>query len=293
MSFQGWEQDPEDREMIAVHRDIFPNFYSVPTPHLDRQFLKEIREFLLNGLARFRWLLVGLHQDSGDMVSAFAQWRRWRRDRYGDFPSDNPASYYAGPAFYSEFMEFLRSTYLGSALAPEVISGLLDYADAFNPRSPAARAEITGGAGSRRRQGGAIFDGLIGPDVIPVVRDGVRITPLQSDYLRIIDGLREKLPLKSISTEGSATVATADLEGAGAQVLQLSPHSSEILSLCDGMSTVAEVGGKYRLLHEEVDGVPAELACVVGIEVLRRQGLVSLYCEAAPPPDLKQRTLST
>src|ERR1043165_6160396 len=98
--------------MIAAHRDIFSNFYSVPTPHLDRPFLKELREFLMNGMSRFRWLLVGLHQDGGNMVGVFAAWRRWRNERKGPFPGNNPTVYYAGPAFHSEFIEFVRTSYL-------------------------------------------------------------------------------------------------------------------------------------------------------------------------------------
>jgi len=41
MSYQGWRQDPVDREMIQAHADIFPNFYSIPTAHLDRRYVKE------------------------------------------------------------------------------------------------------------------------------------------------------------------------------------------------------------------------------------------------------------
>ena len=65
MSHQGWRQDPVDREMIQEHRDIFANFYSLPAPGLQRAYLRELRDFLLNGAVRFRWLMAALHQDSG------------------------------------------------------------------------------------------------------------------------------------------------------------------------------------------------------------------------------------
>ena len=61
MSHQGWRQDPIDRDMIQQHADIFPNFYSIPTPALSRAWLRELREFVLNGSVRFRWLLIALH----------------------------------------------------------------------------------------------------------------------------------------------------------------------------------------------------------------------------------------
>jgi radical SAM superfamily enzyme YgiQ (UPF0313 family) len=272
MSFQGWEQDPEDRIMIAAHREIFCNFYSVPTPYLDRQFLKELREFLLNGMSRFRWLLVGLHQDVGHIVDLVAKWRSWRRETKG---GDSPAAYYASPQFHAEFLEFLRKDYLAVAKAPAVVSGLLDYAADFDPNVEEIREVDCAHAEIKD------FGGMIRMDVTPVVSPDVRITAVQSDYRRIIEALRSKSPLDRIDVGSSATLATADCDF-GAKVLQLSRHSTELLTLCDGSSTVADIGEKYRLLHQEVEGVPAKLACLVGIELLRRQGLVMLISNLTP-----------
>src|ERR1041385_1252345 len=78
MSYRGWRQKPEDHAMIAAHPEIFSSFYSIPLPHLDREFVKELRDFLLNGQRAFRRLLLGLHQDSGDIVDVFQQWQEWR-----------------------------------------------------------------------------------------------------------------------------------------------------------------------------------------------------------------------
>src|ERR1700756_120213 len=63
VSHQGRRQDHADVEMIAAHPDIFPNFYVVPTPHLERTRLFELREFMLMALARFRWILVAIDQN--------------------------------------------------------------------------------------------------------------------------------------------------------------------------------------------------------------------------------------
>src|SRR5215467_3000007 len=41
MSYRGWRQEPQDHAMIAEHPEIFSSFYSVPLPHLEREFLKE------------------------------------------------------------------------------------------------------------------------------------------------------------------------------------------------------------------------------------------------------------
>src|SRR2546423_86514 len=69
ISFHGWEQDPEERAMIIDHPELFPNFYAVPTRWLERQYLREVREFMLHGIAKTRWLMVLLHRETGDLLS--------------------------------------------------------------------------------------------------------------------------------------------------------------------------------------------------------------------------------
>src|SRR5262249_24354495 len=39
MSYRGWQQEPEDHALIAGYPEIFSSFYSVPLPHLDREFV--------------------------------------------------------------------------------------------------------------------------------------------------------------------------------------------------------------------------------------------------------------
>jgi radical SAM superfamily enzyme YgiQ (UPF0313 family) len=43
VSHQGRNQDEADLELIRRHPEIFPNFYLIPTPHLDRKSLIELR----------------------------------------------------------------------------------------------------------------------------------------------------------------------------------------------------------------------------------------------------------
>src|SRR5437016_4885386 len=51
ISHQARRQDRADIEMIIAYPEIFPNFYVIPTPHLERDRLFELREFMLMGLA--------------------------------------------------------------------------------------------------------------------------------------------------------------------------------------------------------------------------------------------------
>jgi hypothetical protein len=82
----------------------------------------------------FRWLLIGLHQDSGNLLDVFNQWREWRSRNKGPMPDDNVRFYYTQPAFHREFLEFVRSRYLSvSSRARVAISTLADYEATFAP----------------------------------------------------------------------------------------------------------------------------------------------------------------
>jgi radical SAM superfamily enzyme YgiQ (UPF0313 family) len=115
MSYRGWDQGTEEKKMIAEHPDIFPNFYSVPTPFLDHEFLKELRDFLLNGIRTARPLLLELRLAGADMLSVFEDWRAWRQNGEADLSRDDLAAYYAGDSFPHDLFEFVETQYLSQS----------------------------------------------------------------------------------------------------------------------------------------------------------------------------------
>ncbi len=120
MSYRGWDQGPKEKKMIAEHPDIFPNFYSVPTPFLDYEFLIELRDFLLNGTKTARRLLLQLRLAGADMVYVFGEWRDWRRANKGDLAGNDLAAYYAGDVFPQDLFEFVRAQYLSQSAVAKV-----------------------------------------------------------------------------------------------------------------------------------------------------------------------------
>src|SRR6478752_550555 len=127
MSYRGWRQELEDHAMIAAHPEIFSSFYAAPLPHLDREFLKELRDFLLNGMRAFRKLLLGLHQDSGNVVDVFQQWQEWRAGNGIQFSNGDRTVYYAQSQFPADFICFVRQDYIPASKAPLAITALADY----------------------------------------------------------------------------------------------------------------------------------------------------------------------
>jgi hypothetical protein len=127
MSYRGWPQESPDHALIAGHPEIFSSFYSVPTPALDHEFVKELRDFLLSGMRAFRRLLLGLHQDSGSVVDVFQQWQHWRVENGVRFASDR-TSYYTQKSFPKDFLCFVGQHYIPVASkAPVAMTALLEY----------------------------------------------------------------------------------------------------------------------------------------------------------------------
>ena len=122
MAYRGWDQGPEEKKMIAEHPDIFPNFYSVPTPNLDQEFLKELRDFLLNGIKTARRLLLELRRAGADMLVVFEEWRAWRGNNKAGLRRDGLAAYYASDSFPHDLLEFVETQYLSESKAAAKVS---------------------------------------------------------------------------------------------------------------------------------------------------------------------------
>jgi radical SAM superfamily enzyme YgiQ (UPF0313 family) len=286
MSFQGWNQDTRDRELIQKYPDIFPNFYSVPTPYLDRKFLKELREFILNGMGSFRWLFVGLHQDSGNLLTVFTLWRNWRQENKGAFPEGNIASYYANLLFRREFVEFVRSRYLdGHARAPVALRALLDYDASFLADTEENRSTAEQDVPSDL----SVYRQPIGMADTPELAKGIRVTKLEVDYRKIVQCLRrqgrlDRVPARTVSVVTRPTVMSV---GSRTEIVQLTELSAQLMALCDGKRTVADIVHEFGTDRPEIDGVPVDKVCRLGLELLRQQHLVTVRAAASYLPQLE------
>ena len=256
MAYQGWRQDPADRELIAAHPEIFPNFYSVPTPGLDRRHVKELRDFILNAMVRFRWLLVALAQHRGGLPRVFEEWKTWRLEvlKKG-FASDSESIlYYSKIEFRRDFLEFVRSECLPTmGRATPALSTLLAY------------------------EGSLDIDAAIAPeglDGAPRLAQGLHVVELDSDYKEIIGRLRESASLDQVPAR-AVVVAIRQNAGKRFEVVQLSDLAGQILRLCDGRRSVAEIGDLLSLRGEDTAGVPPAKACAFALELLRHEGLIA------------------
>jgi hypothetical protein len=277
MSYQGWRQDPADRAMIKSHPDIFPNFYAVPTPWLDRQYLKELRDFILNGIQELRWLLVALHQRTGDLTRVFDEWRSWLSLRHdvGSECHHDSSLYYSKTEFRRDFLEFVRSCYLKDknkgSLAVAALIEYEEHALATVRNSPPSGPD---GPAPEAAEGPK----TIGPDVIPHLAKGVSTVHLDADYKKIIQCLRRKGRLDRVPAR-PVVLVTRESQDMRTEVLQLSPLSARLLALCDGSRSVKQISDVFSS-GGEIDGIPPDKACIFGLEMLRLQSLIV----ASPQP---------
>jgi radical SAM superfamily enzyme YgiQ (UPF0313 family) len=277
MSYRGWQQEPRDHAMIAEHPEIFSSFYSVPLPYLEREFLKELRDFLLNGMRAFRRLLLGLHQDSGNVVDVFQQWQEWRTRNGAHFPNSDRTAYYAQSGFAADFLRFVRLHYIpASSKAPLAITTLVEYEAALLGRDhDSHEADVIRPSQEQASHGMDDGEELLTPDSRPHLLPGINVIKVPADYQEIVRRLRQKGPLQDIP-DHPVKLAIRRTPAGPAEVRQLSPLSAELLDLCEDGLTVQEIAGEFLLRQIEVSGISADKLCLAGIEILRQQRLIAL-----------------
>lgn len=259
MSRQGWNQDAADRDLIEHFPDIFPNFYGLPTA-LGRNYLGELIDLFMNGLVRFRWLLLALHQESGNLLKVFDAWLAWRQ------PIENPSKYYATVKFTQDFQRFLREVYLKEMCTDSImVAGLLECQEALG----AALSQDS----SERAQGAGVSAVSIGPDSVPRLARGVRALHVAADVRGIMDCLRAKTKpgARSLARQ---TLVTRETAPGQADLLHVPPMSAQILNACDGRRSVREIVQEFCSRNSAVDEMPPEKICLHGMKLLCEDGLI-------------------
>ncbi len=267
LTFQNWLQDSADYRLIQEHPQVFADFFAIPTPFLDRHYLMELRDFFTYGTARFRWLVIALHQHSGDLVAVFDRWRQWRGEHRATTRAD--AQYYASDAFRGEFLELVESAYLedddAEALA---VATLLEYElelERVGERSASSQLALPATGG----------EPLVDLRMVPRVAPGVVLVRLSADYQGVIDCLRNRKSPRDVPRR-PVVVADRQAPDESAEVLQLTPLSAALIELCNGARTAADIATLFPGLQDGLDRFPPEAACLFALGELARQGLIVL-----------------
>jgi len=133
----------------------------------------------------FRWLLVALHYDSGDLVQVFDKWRGWRTEKQVNEPLDSIelSIYYGKIEFCRDFLEFIKSSYIGPrAKTRRALSALVEY--------EVALAEDLDEAPAQESAQSVPQPLALEPDLVPCLAEGVRLIQLEVDYKRMVRSLK-------------------------------------------------------------------------------------------------------
>ena len=265
VSHQGRHQDRADVEMIVAYPDIFPNFYVIPTPGLERDRLFELREFTLMGLARFRWMLVAIHQRTSGILDFFTAWRGYRLRILPALGPSDLRQYYRTDNFRTDFADFVRTHKAGKA---PVVKALLDYEDALG-RSAAADTR-TVPAGDLLSPGAAL-----GPNDMPVRGNRIFVFELAHDIQRIIDAL--KLQQKPVQFRGRYFYVTRPLSAASSRIDQISNWMAYLLRLCDGRRSVNAIVRQLSAQLPEIQKSFREYVCMRLLQGAENERFIEVY----------------
>lgn len=215
MSHQGLGSSEQDLDLIRTYPDIFPNFYMIPTPSLERETLFELREFLGMAVEHFRWLLCAIAQ-SEDILQFHESWQAWRLLHCAPMTKSDLRRYYASHNCRSDFLEFVRTSF---ADRNDVVMTLVQVQQALNLSSTTAigtDAATPFAPSSPREEREAAY-----------LAPGVTLLDLGFDLAALVRSL----------TEGSSShlecnrshYATQISPGGGSTLVQISPFLSDAL----------------------------------------------------------------
>jgi len=263
MSYQGWRQDPCDKDLIASHPDVFANFYGVPAPALDRARLKHVRGFVLHALQRFHWVTVALHQSRGGIQAVFEAWEEAFPAQ--EMSGDERERYYASADFRTDFTQFVRRKYLCSDESDGSLEALLQLGESISSSRPDRyplpdpQARETSAELPPRR-------------IVPLLRPEVRVFDLDVDIGAIFEALRRGDGLPRASAR-QMTLATRARRPTVTDIMELTPLSASFLKLCDGR-TLDRVAAELEF-DGELESLGREQVAALTFEELRGQRLLT------------------
>jgi radical SAM superfamily enzyme YgiQ (UPF0313 family) len=262
MSHQGRTQNEADRALIRRYPQIFPNFYLLPAPGLDRAFCIELREFLRYGEERLRWLLTALHRSGTGILDIFSDWRKRRIELHPDLVGGDLRHYYMRRLFADEFVGFVRRSL--PYFRNPAVEALVSWYDGFieeatrDARLPREHPQVSGPAL---------------PGDLPVRMPGLHVLELDWDIQGVIDSVKRAEPMPQ--TRSRKFYRTAEIERGASRLIEITPLVARALRTCDGRQTVEEFIATISECFEGAFELRRQAAeCL--LEKMRQKGFIEL-----------------
>jgi radical SAM superfamily enzyme YgiQ (UPF0313 family) len=265
MSHSARRQNPEDIELIRKYPDIFPNFYLLPTTHLDRAFLLELREFLFMAEDRFRWLLGAVDQATSGILDVVAAWMDYRKSVFSTAIGHDLRRYYQTTAFRCDFFDFLRSHDAGRD--PKV-SALLDFYERLDMSRPPEECLLSDTVELESCE-------TMDPADIAVRNYYSRLVKLDADLEAVIEAVKTRQTYEPDAKKHFYLVSQEEVQKHPGY--EVSHYLAGVLELCDGQMTIAQI---MEGLPSKISVIPRSAATQVYealLERARSEGLIAIY----------------
>jgi radical SAM superfamily enzyme YgiQ (UPF0313 family) len=262
MSHQGLSQNEADLNLIRENLGIFPNFYLLPMPHLDREALLELREFLTVAVEWFRWLLSAIDQATLDLLRFYLEWRAHRILLRPGLVGSALRRYYLGRDFRTGFLEFVR----GNAVSKEQLTCSLLAAEealqqkAHTPMQSAQQISL---------------DQPLRWSDVPLNGSLTDVVELQCSLQKIVEALSSKAKL-SLNPDRSFYAICESPDG-DRTLTKVSNWLAFLIRACDGTRTIEEVVTQLSL---DIPEVKEEVKSYVFVRLLQgaqTQGFVTIH----------------
>lgn len=261
MSHQGGNQDAADLKLIRDYPHIFPNFYLLPMSCLDRDCLLELREFALNSIDRFRWLVVAIDQYTTGITDFFLAWRERRLALHPGMKGLDLRRYYRTQEFRSSFLTFVRKHPAGKHPS---VQTFLDFEDAVVNATSADEAVEPDG--SPVAPGSELWW-----SDITVKRSGITLIEFWGDIQAVIDGLKYRSALYPARARHFYVL------GRSGRVEEVSDWVACVLRNCDGCRTIKQMVKQLTDDLKEVDRSVSEFVFVRLLQGAWGKGFIDIY----------------
>lgn len=264
-SHQGRYQDEADLDLIRRYPEIFPNFYLLPTPYLDRKSLIELREFSLMATVRLRWLLCALDQATPDFLDFFEQWRKHRLAFRPTFNGPDLRHYYRTEQFRDDFLAFVRGHPVSETLE---VAALLDYQEALRHSSQRNETERPGT--------GAIPVGArLHWTYVPDREKHIRVLQLSYDIQVVIDALKRRST--PVLARGPHFYVTRKSSPGVDRLHRVSNWVGCLLLACDGRRTIRAVVDHAWSQMPDLDESVREYTIVQLLRGIHAERFIGIY----------------
>lgn len=265
ISHQGQSQREADIALVRGHPEIFPNFYLLPTPHMDRACLLELREFLLLADGPLRWMFTALDQAGDGILDVFIEWRAFRLQSQPGLTGPGLRQYYRTPACRRAFVEFVATRPIGQNPA---VQAFVNCERILNGRSATGRQLSPAGTLLPKQTKLRSHDLLL-------AAVHARVVELSCDIQKVVDGLKHRGQPEWES--GPHFYITEPTENDLRRLVRISPWLASVLRACDGRHNLSQV---VRLVSKDLGDVAPRFRNYVVLKLIegaRRAGHIEAH----------------